>query len=51
LNLPMNPLCSADCQGLCPECGCDLNVEKCSCQVICAADKVSPWSALDDLKL
>lgn len=51
LNLPMNPLCSADCQGLCPECGCDLNVEKCSCQVTCAADKVSPWSALDDLKL
>ena len=26
-----NPLCSADCKGLCPLCGTDLNKESCSC--------------------
>ena len=31
LALPMQPLCRADCRGLCPECGADLNVEQCSC--------------------
>jgi len=31
LALPMNPLCSEDCAGLCPECGCNLNLEECSC--------------------
>ncbi len=28
---PMAPLCSEDCKGLCPVCGCDLNAESCSC--------------------
>ncbi len=51
LNLPMNPLCAPDCQGLCPECGCDLNETRCNCEVKSAADKVSPWSALDSLNL
>ena len=51
LALPMNPLCDPECRGLCPECGCDLNRQKCRCEVKNAADKVSPWSALDDLKL
>ena len=27
LDAPMSPLCRDDCQGLCPECGVDLNVE------------------------
>lgn len=31
LNVPMRPLCSADCRGLCPECGADLNVGDCEC--------------------
>jgi len=30
-NLPMKPLCQEDCQGLCPDCGQDLNQEACSC--------------------
>jgi uncharacterized protein len=33
LVLPMKPVCSPDCKGLCPHCGCDLNIEQCSCKV------------------
>jgi uncharacterized protein len=33
LALPMKPLCRDDCQGLCPSCGVNLNVETCGCQV------------------
>jgi uncharacterized protein len=31
LALPMKPLCSADCKGLCPVCGTNLNASTCSC--------------------
>jgi len=31
LNLPMKLICSADCRGLCPQCGVNLNLETCSC--------------------
>lgn len=31
LALPMRPLCTPDCKGLCPQCGVDLNVEACQC--------------------
>lgn len=31
LSLPMKPLCSEACRGLCPECGVNLNVESCNC--------------------
>lgn len=31
LILPMKPLCSADCRGLCPHCGTNLNRASCSC--------------------
>ena len=31
LNVQMKPLCEENCKGLCPVCGTDLNVEKCSC--------------------
>jgi uncharacterized protein len=33
LNLPMKPLCSESCKGLCPECGTDLNTGRCSCNL------------------
>ncbi|MGB9710111.1 MAG: YceD family protein [Thermodesulfovibrio sp.] len=33
LNIPMKPLCSEDCKGLCPICGTDLNEFKCGCVV------------------
>ncbi|MEW6623302.1 MAG: DUF177 domain-containing protein [Bacillota bacterium] len=32
LALPMKALCNEDCLGLCHKCGCNLNVDKCSCQ-------------------
>jgi uncharacterized protein len=32
LALPMYPLCSPQCLGLCPSCGADLNTEPCTCQ-------------------
>lgn len=31
LAIPMKPLCSEDCKGLCPICGVNLNEESCSC--------------------
>jgi uncharacterized protein len=29
--VPIKPLCCEDCSGLCPECGTNLNREKCKC--------------------
>jgi uncharacterized protein len=31
LALPIRPLCSQHCKGLCPSCGCNKNTETCSC--------------------
>jgi uncharacterized protein len=31
LNLPVQPLCSDDCLGLCRKCGKNLNIKKCNC--------------------
>jgi uncharacterized protein len=39
---PTKPLCKADCAGLCPECGADLNAARCGC----AAPIDSRWTAL-----
>ena len=50
LALPMNLLCREDCRGLCPECGADLNVKKCSCKPKSTRGS-GVWDALDDLKL
>ncbi len=33
LNIPMKPLCSETCKGICPRCGTDLNMNKCSCNL------------------
>jgi len=32
LNIPMKPLCVADCAGLCPQCGKNLNEGDCNCE-------------------
>jgi len=32
VNLPLQPLCHPDCQGLCAQCGANLNYESCTCQ-------------------
>ena len=50
LALPMNLLCREDCRGLCPECGADLNFEKCSCGPK-SSQGSGVWDALDGLKL
>ena len=31
IELPMNPLCSEECKGLCPTCGTNRNKENCQC--------------------
>lgn len=31
LSLPMKPLCRVDCRGLCPQCGANLNRDRCDC--------------------
>jgi len=33
LSLPIKPVCSSECLGLCPQCGANLNREKCGCGV------------------
>jgi len=48
LELPQAPLCSADCAGLCPNCGIDRNTATCQCE----ADHTDPrWAALGSLDL
>jgi uncharacterized protein len=31
MSIPISPLCSESCRGLCPECGRNLNIEACDC--------------------
>lgn len=33
LSIPMKPLCSDGCKGLCPVCGCNRNIKPCNCHV------------------
>jgi uncharacterized protein len=48
LDLPLAPLCRADCAGLCPICGADRNSEACGCPVELGDPR---WGALDTLRL
>jgi len=48
LQIPIRPLCSPDCKGLCPNCGKDLNEGSCSCKT---KNKISPFDILDNFKL
>lgn len=34
LNMPIKPLCSEECKGLCPHCGTNLNETACNCEVV-----------------
>lgn len=45
LELPLAPLCRAECAGLCPICGADRNTERCEC----ALPTDPRWSALGSL--
>ena len=47
LALPLNPLCRADCAGLCARCGKDLNEGACDC----VEDETDPrWDALAEVR-
>lgn len=46
LELPVAPLCSEGCKGLCPACGANWNEGPCSC----AAPPDPRWAALDALR-
>lgn len=44
--IPLNPLCSPECRGLCPNCGVNRNKEACRCR----EDNIDPrWEALKKL--
>lgn len=46
LELPLAPLCSEECLGLCPACGTNRNLSSCDCEA-----QIDPrWSALDQLR-
>ena len=46
LAMPMKPICSEDCRGLCPQCGANLNEETCDCR----SDEIDErWEGLKDL--
>ncbi len=45
--VPFAPLCRADCKGLCPRCGQDLNQGACGCP---QEPEGGPFAALKDLK-
>jgi uncharacterized protein len=47
LALPVKLVCAADCKGLCPHCGRNLNVESCDCVATIADPR---WSALEDIR-
>lgn len=46
LALPIKPLCGPECAGLCPVCGQDLNVGRCSCRTSPTDPR---WGGLGDL--
>ena len=47
LGLPVNPICSPDCKGICPECGGNRNTGECTCVETVTIDP--RWEALRDL--
>lgn len=42
LEMPMQPLCTPECAGLCPRCGQNLNHGRCGCRVDAADARLSP---------
>lgn len=57
MDLPLQPLCRDDCAGLCPDCGINLNIERCDCAQKRAAENEefeaakNPFSVLKELDL
>ncbi|MBN1521903.1 MAG: DUF177 domain-containing protein [Candidatus Aureabacteria bacterium] len=48
LRLPIMPVCSEECRGLCPQCGKNLNDGPCGCH---EKEKSSPFDVLDDFPI
>lgn len=46
LALPMKPLCTPDCRGLCPQCGVNRNTATCDCQTRWEDPRLSGLKAL-----
>jgi uncharacterized protein len=46
LNLPLKPVCRAECGGLCPTCGANRNRIECSCQPAEVDPRLAPLLAL-----
>ena len=46
LALPMKPLCSEGCRGLCPQCGTNLNAGTCSCATAWEDPRLAPLKGL-----
>lgn len=46
LALPMKPLCSDACQGLCPVCGTNLNTSRCDCTPAWEDPRLAPLKSL-----
>jgi uncharacterized protein len=46
VNIPLKPLCSEDCKGLCPQCGTNLNAGNCECKNEVIDER---WSKLKSL--
>lgn len=45
--LPMRALCSAECRGLCPQCGTNRNLEACACRPVAELDaRLAPLAKL-----
>ena len=51
LEIPTWPLCSETCEGLCPQCGTDLNINACSCEPTdeAPASTSNPFSVLSKM--
>ena len=49
LAFPSRCLCRAECKGLCPDCGQNLNARECDCRS--EASDESPWAGLDKIRL
>ena len=48
LALPMKPLCTEDCKGLCPVCGINRNRETCTCQTAWVDPRMDALRALKE---
>jgi uncharacterized protein len=46
LALPMKPLCTPDCRGLCQQCGANLNKTQCSCAPAWEDPRLAPLKSL-----